>query len=72
MRCVVILSISLAAVLVGFFNRRWARACALLVLHIAIASFVWGCVNYMTSKEHCVASRSRMPATACDDGAHAS
>lgn len=48
--------ITLSAVVFGFFNKRWAVACSLFVLHIAIGSFIIGCMSHLLSEHQQVAS----------------
>ena len=52
---VTILVIMFTAVVLGIFNKRWAVACALFVLHIAIGSFIIGCVSHWASERQNVA-----------------
>lgn len=53
---ITVLVIIFSAVVVGIFNRRWAVACAILVLHVAIAGFVMDCVSSWSSKHQRMAS----------------
>jgi len=48
---VAIVIVTLLAVVFGIFNRRWAIACTFFVLHIAIGSFIIGCMSHW-SVEH--------------------
>lgn len=54
-----ILGFALAAVLFGVYNRRWAVACALFVLHIVIGGFIIGCMVQGNPERQKVASPNR-------------
>jgi undecaprenyl pyrophosphate phosphatase UppP len=49
---VAIVIVTLSAVVFGIFNRRWAIACTFFVLHIAVGSFIIGCILHWAAAEH--------------------
>ena len=52
-------TIMFTAVVFGIFNRRCAVACALFVLHIALGSFIIGCMSHWVSEHQRVAVPGR-------------
>ncbi len=57
---VAIVIVTLSAVVIGIFNRRWAIACAFFVLHIAIGSFIIGCMSHWAAEHQQVAVSIRV------------
>ena len=59
MKCAVaVLAVSLSAVVLGIFNRRWAVPCALFVIHLAICIFILSCASHFASEHQHMASPS--------------
>jgi len=55
---VALVLVSLSAVVIGVLNKRWAIACAFFVLHIAIGSFIIGCMSHWAEAHQRIASQS--------------
>lgn len=47
---VALVLVTFTAVVIGIFNRRWAILCAFFVLHIAIGSFIIGCMSHWAAE----------------------
>lgn len=69
---VAIVIVTLSAVVFGIFNRRWAIACTFFVLHIAIGSFIIGCMSHWAAEHQHVAYPSGSHASGIGRGIHAS
>ena len=67
---VAIVIVTLSAVLIGIFNRRWAIACTFIVLHIAIGSFIIGCMLHWAAEHQHMASPSGSYAHGNEGGIH--
>jgi hypothetical protein len=65
---VVIVIVTLLAVVFGIFNRRWAIACTFFVLHVAIGSFILGCVSHWASGHQHAASSPYGSHASCNEG----
>ena len=69
---VAVVIVTFSAVVFGIFNRRWAIACTFFVLHVAIGSFIIGCMSHWASEHQHVASPSGSHAPGNGRGIHAS
>ena len=69
---VAIVIVTLSVVVFGIFNRRWAIACTFLVLHIAIGSFIVGCMSHWAVERQHASYPSGLHAPGSDRGMHAS
>jgi hypothetical protein len=59
-------------VVIGIINRRWSIACTFFVLHVAVGSFIIGCMSHWASEHQHVASPYGSYAPGNEGGIHAS
>jgi undecaprenyl pyrophosphate phosphatase UppP len=68
---VAIVIVTLSAVVIGIFNRRWAIACAFFVLHIAVGSLIIGCMTHWATEHQHLAYAPGSHAPGNGEGIHA-